>query len=192
MSNWICASSRHLDNTRLVTWGHFPLCGIFLIHSIPIHFKRIRKNNQIKENTWACTLKSVTLSCWSFLGSKQTWVKLKFTGVPADFYQQQHRITNQLLYFLLLLFLVSIIRFLCDRYNHLNSWDNSPNTPAGAPAEPLSRVSVMRNCFANVPEVARVTLTREEKENAGMVVLKSWHPPSTSFDFRVFFIVIYI
>lgn len=134
----------------------------------------------------------MTLSCWSFLGCKQTWVKLKFTGVPTDFYQQQHRMTYQLLYFLLLLFLVSIICFLCDRYNHLNSWDNSPNPPAGAPAEPLSRVSVMRNCFADVPEVARVTLTREEKENAGMVVLKSWHPPSTSFDFRVFFLLLYI
>lgn len=194
MSNWICASSRHLDNTRLVIWGHFPLCGIFLIHSIPIHFRRIRKNKQIKENTWACTLKSVTLSCWSFLGNKQTRVKLKFTGMPANFYQQQHRIINQLLYFfLLLLFLVSIICFLCDRYNHLNSWDNPPNPPAGGPTEPLSRVSVMRNCFADVPEVARVTLTREEKENAGMVVLKSWHPPSTSFDFCVvFFKLLYI
>lgn len=185
MSNWICASSRHLDNTRLVIWGHFPLCGIFLIHSIPIHLRRIRKNKQIKENTWACTLKSVTLSCWSFLGNKQTRVKLKFTGMPADFYQQQHRIINQLLYFFYYYcFWLALFAFCAI---DITSWDNPPNPPAGGPTEPLSRVSVMRNCFADVPEVARVTLTREEKENAGMVVLKLWHPPSTSFDFCVFF-----
>lgn len=110
--------------------------------------------------------------------------------------KQPRKKTLHVTWFLLELVISSNIKFSCwifeqhflfffsffltwSIYYNLHSWGNLPKPPAGAQAEPLSRGLLLRKYIVDVPEVVRVTLTREEKESPGMVVLKSWQPLST-------------